>query len=124
MLDNYWVQDAFIGIYAPDQSYGSVILRMQLQGSNYCVQHALLPVLSTSLSAGQYSPIGDLYTAANIPIPTHAGAGSNLYFCLLNTENLQNALLLDDPSHPLTVVANIGAAESVVGSLGQGANWS
>jgi hypothetical protein len=122
VLENYWVQNSGIGIYAPEGSYGSIVVKMQLQESDYCIRRAVLPALTNSLASGQYTPIGDLYGPANLSVPTHALGESHLYISLLNMESLHNALLADDPNYPLTVIANVNLAGNANKQLGSGAN--
>jgi len=123
--DQLYVQNGRIGIYAPEGGHGSISTRINIQETNFVVQHALLPQLTTSFSGASpfcYDPRGDVFAMGGQTFPTSASAGSMII--LDASIEAPAAFLNDDAANPLTLVADIEATGTITPASiwGAGAN--
>lgn len=120
--DQYYSQCTKRSIYMHEGGQGATLGKINPQATNVLVQHALLPQLTTSLAGGAFDPKGDLYAPAGMTFPTSAQPGS-LIIGNAVMENLFTDFLVDDPSNPLTLLANVDIDGTFpTGVWGGGAN--
>jgi hypothetical protein len=104
--DQFYTQNAQMSVYMKENGHGARIERLNAQNQYTLVQHLQLGQLTTVLSGAKFDPIGDEYAMCGLSYPASAGA-SSLYIEQVCIENLFSHFLVDDPSNPLTLVANM-----------------
>lgn len=107
-----------IAIYTTEGGHGSIFTRTNVQATTTVVQHQLLSRLTTVFTGfTPYDPRGDLFAPAGLTFPSAAST------CSLIIEDAsieaQFNFLVDDPSNPLTLIANV----EVTGGIGAPSRW-
>ena len=121
-----YIQNSRIAIYANEGGHGVYVTRINVQATNFMVQHALLPQLTTSFSGASpycYDPKGDVYAMAGQTFPVSASA-SSMTIADAAIETPLSAFLNDDAANPLTLVADVEGTGTITPSTiwGSGAN--
>lgn len=104
--DQIYAQACQHVIYDRSSGYGSRLGRVNAQTMNEFIRHLIMPQLTSSLSGAFFDPVGDLYAPVSLTFPA-ASSPSSLIIEQAAIEASMNKFLNDDPSNPLTVVANV-----------------
>lgn len=121
-----YVQNSRIAVYNNEGGHGCYMTRINVQATNFVVQHALLAQLTTTFSGATpycYDPKGDVYAMAGQTFPSAASTGS-MTIASASIETPLSAFLNDDTSNPLTLVADVEGTGTITPSTiwGSGAN--